>query len=174
VVRSGRGASHAEAGIRRVVGTFDAGLPVDRVETLRAVVEKSVDTQRFFAMLMSAFAVVAVVLAVVGLYSVAAWSVTQRTREIGVRLALGATPGDISRLVLRYGAVVGVTGAIVGSMCAMASSKLIESYLYGFPARQPALFAVLGAAFALIVTLASYIPARRAMRVDPMAALRTD
>ena len=174
VVRTGRGASDVEAGIRRVVGAFDPTLPVDRVETVRSIVEKSVATQRFFAMLMSAFAIVAVALAFVGLYSVAAWSVTQRTREIGVRLALGATPGDIRRLVLRYGAAVGLIGAVVGCLCAAASSKLIESYLYGFPARQPGLFAVLGVAFTLIVTLASYMPARRAMRVDPIVALRTD
>jgi putative ABC transport system permease protein len=174
VVRSGTGASQVESGIRRVVGAFDPGLPVDRVESLRAVVEHSVGTQRFFAMLMGAFAMLAVALAFVGLYSVAAWSVSQRTREIGVRLALGATPADISRLVLRYGAAVGLTGAVVGSMCAMASTKLIESYLYGFPARQPVLFAVLSLAFTLIVTLASYMPARQAMRVDPMVALRSD
>lgn len=174
VVRSGSGAPQGEAGIRSVVGAFDPGLPVDRVETLRTVVERSVATQRFFAMLMGAFAAVAVALAFVGLYSMAAWSVTQRTREIGVRLALGATPGDISRLVLRYGALVGLTGAVAGAACAFASTRLIESYLYGFPARQPALFGLLGLAFALVVTLASYLPARRAMRVDPIEALRME
>jgi predicted permease len=174
VVRSGHGASGIETGIHRVVAAFDPQLPVDRVETLRAVVEKSVSTSRFFALLMSGFAIVAVVLAFTGLYSVAAWSVTQRTREIGVRLALGATAGDISRLVLRYGAAVGITGAIAGSVCALASSKLIESHLYGFPAWQPTLLAGLALVFALIVTLAAYIPARRAMQVDPMVALRTD
>jgi putative ABC transport system permease protein len=174
VVRSGQAGAQVEAGIRRVVGAFDPALPVDRVELLRAVVEKSVDVQRFFALLMGAFAVVAVLLAFVGVYAVAAWSVTQRTREIGVRLAVGATPGDISRLVLRYGAAVGLSGAIAGSLCAAAATRLIESYLYGFPARQPALLAALAVTFALIVTLASYMPARRAMRVDPMVALRTD
>jgi putative ABC transport system permease protein len=174
VVRSGQAGAQVEAGIRRVVGAFDPALPVDRIEMLRAVVEKSVDVQRFFALLMGAFAVVAVLLAFVGVYAVAAWSVTQRTREIGVRLAVGATPGDISRLVLRYGAVVGLSGAIAGSLCATAATRLIESSLYGFPARQPALLAALAVTFALIVTLASYMPARRAMRVDPMVALRTD
>jgi putative ABC transport system permease protein len=174
VVRSGQAGAQVEAGIRRVVGAFDPALPVDRVEMLRAVVEKSVDVQRFFALLMGTFAVVAVLLAFVGVYAVAAWSVTQRTREIGVRLAVGATPGDISRLVLRYGAAVGLSGAIAGSLCATAATRLIESYLYGFPARQPALLAALAVTFALIVTLASYVPARRAMRVDPMVALRAD
>jgi putative ABC transport system permease protein len=174
VVRSGRGVSGVDHGIGRAVGTFDPNLPVDRVETLRSVVERSVAMQRFFALLMSAFGIVAVALAFVGLYSVAAWSVTQRTREIGVRLALGATPRDISRMVLRYGVAVGVTGAILGCLCATASSRLIESYLYGFPARQPGLFAAAGLAFALIVTLASYMPARRAMRVDPIVALRAE
>lgn len=174
VVRTAPGGAPIEPGIRRVVGAFDATLPVDRLETLRAVVEKSVALQRFFARLLGAFAIVSVVLAFAGLYSVAAWSVTQRTREIGVRLALGATPRDIIRMVLRYGAAVGLTGAIIGATCALASSRLIESYLYGFPARQPALVAALGVAFALVVTLASYVPALRATRVDPVVALRAD
>jgi putative ABC transport system permease protein len=174
VVRSAPGASQIEQGIRRTVGEFDATLPVDRIESLGAVVARSVDVQRFFAMLMGAFAAVAVLLAFVGLYSVAAWSVAQRTREIGVRVAVGATPRDISRLVLRYGISVGLTGAVVGASCTTASSRLLESYLYGLPARQPELLAALAIGFTLIVALASYVPARRAMRVDPITALRTD
>lgn len=174
VIRTAPGAVPVEPGIRRVVGTFDAALPVDRLETLRVVVEKSVALPRFFAMLLGAFAIVSLVLSFAGLYSVAAWSVTQRTREFGVRIALGATPRDVSLMVLRYGAAVGVTGATIGALCAMASSRFIESYLYGFPARQPVLITALGLAFALVVTLACYMPARRATRVDPMVALRTD
>jgi putative ABC transport system permease protein len=173
VVRTSGGAS-AEAGIRGAVASFDATLPVDRVQTLRAVAERSVTGPRFFALLMGAFAVVAVALAFCGLYAVAAWSVTQRTREIGVRLALGATPAAISRMVLRYGVTVGITGAVVGSASAFALTKVIESYLYGFPARQPALIGAIGLSFVLVVTLASYVPARRAMRVDPMEALRME
>jgi putative ABC transport system permease protein len=164
----------AEAGIRGAVASFDAALPVDRLQTLRSVAERSVVRPRFFALLMGAFGIVAVALAFCGLYAVAAWSVTQRTREIGVRLALGATPAAISRMVLRYGLAVGTTGAIVGSACAFAFAKVIESYLYGFPARQPALIAGIGLAFVLVVTLASYVPARRAMSVDPMEALRME
>jgi putative ABC transport system permease protein len=173
VVRTAGGAS-PEAGIRGAVVSFDATLPVDRIQTLRAVADRSVVAPRFFALLMGAFAVVAVALAFCGLYAVAAWSVTQRTREIGVRLALGAPPAAIRRMVLRYGATVGATGAIAGSACALALTKVIESYLHGFPARQPALFAAIGLAFVLVVTLASYVPARRAMRVDPMEALRME
>jgi len=164
----------AEAGIRGEVASFDAALPVDRLQTLRSVADRSVVGPRFFALLMGAFGIVAVALAFCGLYAVAAWSVTQRTREIGVRLALGATPAAISRMVLRYGLAVGTTGAIVGSACAFAFAKVIESYLYGFPARQPALIAGIGLAFVLVVTLASYVPARRAMNVDPMEALRME
>jgi putative ABC transport system permease protein len=174
VVRTRGADAQTEAGIRRVIGAFDAALPVDRVQTLRAIVEKSVDVQRLFARLMGVFGVVAVALAFVGLYSVTAWSVAQRTREIGVRVALGATSADLRRMVLRYGATVGATGAIVGSMCAFASSTWLESYLYGFDARQPILYGVLGVAFVSVVTLASYMPARRAMRVDPMIALRME
>lgn len=173
VVRTAPGAP-VENGIRRIVGTFDSTLPVDRIETLNAVLEKSVGLQRLYATLMTVFAVVAIALAFAGLYSVAAWSVTQRIREIGVRVALGATPRDVSRMVLRYGATVGLTGAAIGALCATAASRFLESYLYGFPARQPALVIALGLAFALLVTLASYVPARRATRVDPMVVLRTE
>ncbi len=173
VVRATGGAS-AEPGVRRVVASFDATIPVDGLQTLRAVAERSVTSPRFFALVMGTFAVVALALAFCGLYAVAAWSVTQRTREIGVRLALGATPAAVSRMVLRYGVTVGATGAVVGSACALAFSRVLESYLFGFPARQPALVGVLAVAFVIVVTVASYVPARRAMRVDPMEALRME
>jgi ABC-type lipoprotein release transport system permease subunit len=93
---------------------------------------------------------------------------------LGVRLALGATAGDIRVLVLRYGAAVGGIGAWAGALGAYASTRLIESHLYGFDARQPLIYVVLALAFVAIVTLASYIPARRAMRIDPIAALRVE
>ncbi len=173
VVRAAGGAS-VEPGVRRVVASFDATLPVDGLQTLRAVAERSVASPRFFALVMGAFAVVALALAFCGLYAVAAWSVTQRTREIGVRLALGATPAAVSRMVLRYGMTVGATGAVVGSACVLAFSRVLESYLFGFPAWQPALVGVLAVAFVIVVTVASYVPARRAMRVDPIEALRVE
>jgi putative ABC transport system permease protein len=163
-----------ESAIRRAVGSFDSTLPVDRVQSLSAVAERSVSLPRFFALLMSVFAAIAVALAFVGLYAMSAWSVTQRTRELGVRLALGARPADIRQMVLRYGTGVGLVGAIAGSVCALAASSLIESYLYGFPARPLGLIAVVAASFVAIVTLASYMPAHRAMKIDPQAALRAE
>ena len=163
-----------EAAIRRAVGSFDSTLPVDRVQSLSAVAQRSVSLPRFFALLMSVFAAIAVALAFVGLYAMSAWSVTQRTRELGVRLALGARPADIRQMVLRYGTGVGLVGAIAGSVCALAASSLIESYLYGFPARPLGLIAVVAGSFVAIVTLASYMPAHRAMKIDPQAALRAE
>jgi putative ABC transport system permease protein len=174
VVKSSAGGTPIEAGIRGALGAFDPALPVDRVESLEAVASRSVATQRFLAMLVGAFAAVAVALAFVGLYAVAAWSVTQRTREMGVRLALGATAADIRSLVLRYGAAVGCTGAIAGALGAYFSTRVIERHLYGFDARQPIIYVALAFAFVAIVTLASYLPARRAMRIDPLAALRVE
>ena len=173
VVRTTPGAPHVED-MRRAVRSFDPSLPVDRLEPLAAVVARSVAEQRLFAVLMAAFAIVSFTLAFAGLYAVATWSVTQRTREIGVRLALGATSRDVSWMVLRHGAAVGLAGAVIGAICAMASSRWIESYLYGFSARQPALVIGLGLAFASIVMVASYVPARRATRVDPMVVLRAE
>jgi len=163
-----------QSAVRRAVGSFDSTLPVDRIQSLGAVAERSVTLPRFFALLMSVFAAIAVALAFVGLYAMTAWSVTQRTRELGVRLALGARPADIRRMVLRYGAGVGLAGAVVGSACALASSSLVESYLYGFPARPAGLIALVATSFVAIVTLASYMPARHAMKIDPQAALRAE
>jgi putative ABC transport system permease protein len=174
VVRTAPGAPHVEADMRRTVLSFDPSLPVDRLEPLTAVVARSVAEQRLFAVLMGAFAIVSCALAFAGLYAVATWSVTQRTREIGVRVALGATSRDVHWMVLRHGAAVGLAGAATGALAAMASSRWIESYLYGFPAQQPALVTGLGLAFALTVMAAAYVPARRATRVDPMVVLRTE
>ncbi|CAN5877249.1 ABC transporter permease [soil metagenome] len=163
-----------QAAIRRAVSSFDRTLPVDRIQSLSAVAERSVSLPRFFALLMSVFAAIAVALAFVGLYAMTSWTVTQRTRELGVRLALGARPSDIRRMVLRYGAGVGLVGAAAGTACALASSSLVESYLYGFPARPLGLIALVAMSFIAIVTLASYMPAHRAMKIDPQAALRAE
>ena len=174
VVHSPAGPGPSEERIRRAVATVDGSLPAHRVQTLEALVAGSVDLPRFLAVLMTGFAIVALVLALIGLYAASSWAVTQRTREIGVRIALGARPADIRRMVLRQGARIGGLGVAIGAGAALASASVLESWLFGMPSRQPLQTLVLAAGFIALVMLASYLPARKATAVDPQVALRAE
>lgn len=174
VVQAAGPGVNLEPQVRAALREFDRGLPPDRVESLRAIAAASVEAPRFMAVLLGAFATLALLLACLGLYAVAAWSVAQQTREIGTRMALGARPADIRRMVLRYGGGVGLAGAAIGSACALASARALDGWLYGMPAQQPLLVAGLALTFQLLVLAACYVPARRAMRIDPIAALRVE
>eukprot|EP01035_Chromulina_nebulosa_P012737 gene12737-biopygen10768 len=138
------------------------------------LVEQSIGVQRLTMSLLLVFAGIAALLAAVGVYSVMAYAVTQRTGEIGVRLALGASPGDIRTLILRAGAIQVGTGLVLGLVAAFAASRLLQQALYDVKPFDPVVFAAVAAAFAAIATLACLIPARRATKVDPMIALRTE
>jgi ABC-type antimicrobial peptide transport system permease subunit len=122
--------------------------------------------------LLSVFGGVALLLTVVGLYGVIAYSIVQRTREIGIRVALGANRRDVLRLVLGQGLKLTLTGAAIGLVGAFGVTRLIQDLLYGVSATDPIAFAVVTILLALVALAACYIPARRAMRVDPMEALR--
>ena len=122
---------------------------------------------------MGGFAAIALVLAWLGVYAVAGWSVSQRTLEIGVRVALGATAGDVRRMILKYGAMVGAAGAAVGAAAAWLSAKMLETWLFGMPALQPGLIAAVAVSFLVLTVAACWIPARRAVQVDPMIVLRS-
>jgi ABC-type antimicrobial peptide transport system permease subunit len=114
----------------------------------------------------------AMILGAVGLYGVLSYVVAQRTREIGVRMALGARPGVVQRLVVAEGAARVGTGVAIGGLLAFGLARLMASLLYGVPARDPGTFAVVASMLAMVGLLATWLPARRAARVDPMAALR--
>jgi ABC-type antimicrobial peptide transport system permease subunit len=138
------------------------------------VVSRSVAERRFTMLLLAAFAGVAVALAAIGIYGVLAYLVSQRTAEIGVRLAIGATPGDVARLFVREGASLTIGGLVAGLVGAIAAARALRSLLFGVTATDATTFAVVAAALLAVALAASYLPARRAARVDPMAALRAD
>jgi predicted permease len=158
--------------VRRVVRTVDAELPVTHIETGESLVARSLDGRRFDMLLLSAFAALALVLAAVGLYGLIAYSVVQRQREIGIRIAMGATPGGVVGLVLREGAWTASIGAALGVVGAVALTRVMRSLLFGVGAVDAGAFVAAIALLVSVALLASWLPARRAARVDPVEALR--
>lgn len=172
VVRTSRDPAALAAALRDVVQQAAPGTPVSNVERMDAVVGRSAARQQFTMLLLSLFAGVALVLGIVGIYGVMSYTVAQRTREIGVRMALGASPGDAMRMVLREGLALAGIGIVAGLMAAAVAARALSGMLYGIGATDPATFAVVPVALGLIALMATYLPARRATRVDPTAALR--
>ncbi len=148
------------------------GLPVGSVRTMEDALSTSIAKQRFDMLLLSIFAVIALLLAAVGIYGVMAYSVTQRTQEIGVRMALGAGRTNVRNMVLREGLVRGLAGMVCGMCAAFFLVRLLANMLYGVSMRDPAIFLAVPAFVVLLTTLAAWIPARRAARLDPVQALR--
>jgi predicted permease len=160
--------------LRGAIRELDRDLPVEQLMTMDALIGRTVAERRFYLMLMAFFAGVAVLLAVVGIYGVMAQAVGQRTREIGIRMALGAAPAQVQRMVLRSGAVLIGSGLLLGLTGALATSSVLRSQLFGVTPRDPlTLMAVIGILGALGL-LATYVPARRARLLDPIAALRRE
>jgi putative ABC transport system permease protein len=154
------------------VERLDSAEPVTNVRTLTQVLQSSIAPRRFNTFLLTVFSCAALFLAAIGLYSVLAYRVTQQTREIGIRVALGAQRADILRGFLLSGAKLVLLGLILGAVAALALTRLMQSLLYDLSASDPLTFSGVAILLALIALLACYIPARRTMRVDPMVALR--
>jgi putative ABC transport system permease protein len=150
----------------------DATLPVTNILTLDHLLADSVSPRRFSMSLLGMFAVLALLLAAVGIYGVMSYVVSSRTNEIGIRMALGAQPREIWRLVVSRAAALALVGILIGVAGALALTRLLGTLLYAVKPADPATFAAVAALLALISLLACYVPARRAMRVDPMVALR--
>ena len=175
VVKSSTRDAAAVAGpARAVLRELDSAVPVYDVATLPSLIEKSAAQRLFVMRLLAGFAVVAVLLAAIGLYGVVSYGVAQRTREVGVRVALGAHPADILRLVLSKGlALVGI-GLLVGLVSAAAATRFLGALVYGVSRNDPVTFAGAGLLLAVVALLAHWVPISRALRIDPAVALRQE
>jgi predicted permease len=160
--------------VRRIVRDLDPGLAVFGIEPFVQTVSRSIAERRFTLVLLAAFAAVALLLAAVGIHGLLSYAVSGRTREIGVRLALGARPSSIMRLMLGEGLLLAAAGLAVGLAGAVASGRLLEGLLYGVGPHDTATLAAVAALLAGVAAMASYLPARRATKIDPTTALRTE
>jgi len=160
------------AEIGKVLRSMDAEAPLYDVRTMSDYLALDLGRARFQTVLLGLFAGIALLLTAVGLYGVMAQSVAQRTQEIGIRMAMGATREDVRAMVLRHGTFLSIAGTAIGVVSALALARLIESLLYRIPPRDPMTYVGVCAILALVAFLASYVPALRATRLDPMVALR--
>jgi putative ABC transport system permease protein len=172
VAKSGKDPSSLSAAVRQVVHDIDPGLPVYSVVPLSEVLSDSVAERRFSMLLLGLFAVSALFLAAVGLYGVVAYGVSQRTQELGVRMAMGARPADLLRMVIGGGLKLALAGVVIGLAGALALARIISSMLFGVTPFDPASYLATAVMLLAVATLACYLPARRATRVDPIVALR--
>jgi ABC-type antimicrobial peptide transport system permease subunit len=161
-------------GIRTALRPIDPNLPVRDFQTFQELVDKAISPRRALLLLLGGFAVFALFLASLGIYAVISYSVSQRVQEIGIRMALGASSGDLqSRIVLRTLSLAGF-GLVLGLAASRALSRGLGSLLFGVTAGDPATFAGIALVLTAVAALAGYIPARRASRIDPMTALRSN
>ena len=175
VVRSGADISHLGPLIRSTVRDIDPRLGVDlNQQTMAELTSASVDTPRFNTFVLSAFAVVALALAIVGIYGVLSHAVTRRTREIGIRMAVGAVPSQVLAMIIRQSLMVTGTGAAVGLLMAAGATRYLKSMLFELTPLDPWTFVAVAVMALAVAVLAAYPPAARASRVDPLAALRHD
>ena len=173
VVRAAADPTALATAVRAAVSAVDPTLPITRVQTMDQVRSGALAREQFVLLLVGLFAAVAIVLAGVGLYGVTAFTVAQRTRELGIRLALGATPLDVVRLVIAYGGRLVVVGIAIGTAGSLGLTELIRTMLFGISARDPMTFTGVAVLLTLVLLAACYLPARRAMRVDPVITLRS-
>jgi putative ABC transport system permease protein len=171
-VRTAAEPSSLVGAIRHEVQELDREQPIADIATMEELLATSLSQSRFSTLLLGVFAGVALILAAVGIYGVMAYSVAQRTHEIGIRVALGAQAGDVLRLVIRQGLTLAILGVAIGLGAALTMTRVMTSLLYGVTATDPLTFAIIPVLLTGVALAASFIPARRAMKVDPMVALR--
>jgi putative ABC transport system permease protein len=160
--------------VREKIWSLDRQQPLYNVRTAEQVLEKSIARPRFNMLLITILASVALVLAAVGIYGVISYSVTQRTHEIGVRMALGASVGDVLKLVVGQGMILAGSGIALGLLAAFAITRIMATLLFGISATDPVTYFSLALLIGIIALLACYIPARRATKVNPVTALRAE
>jgi putative ABC transport system permease protein len=174
VMRSRAEPAAALRAARGIVASLDRDLPVYDAVTLDHMVSRSLGQPRFYLILLAVFAALAVVLAAVGIYGVMTYTVQQRTREIGIRIALGASTDRVVAMVVRRGVALAVAGIVLGTAGAWAVTRVLRQLLYGVSERDPVTFVGVAILLGVVAVLASWVPARRAARVDPLAAMRAE
>jgi predicted permease len=174
VVRTALPPESLAAGIRTVLRPIDPNLPVTEFETLQGLVDKVVSPRRFLVILLSGFAGFALLLASLGIYALISYSVNQRTKELGIRMALGASSSRVRRGVLTRTLLLALVGVALGTLGSFAFSKWIESLLFGTTPTNPAVFSGVSLLLCVVALVAAYVPARRASRIEPLQALRTE
>ena len=172
VIRSTVDPTSLIAAVRSAVTEIDKTVPITQIETMDRIVTESVMQPRFNMVLLILFSSIALLLSAAGIYGVTAYSVTQRTHEVGIRLALGAQLGDVLRLILKQGLAVIAVGIVIGLIAAFALTRLLRTLLFGVSATDPLTFIAISLLLAFVALVACYVPARRATKVDPLVALR--
>jgi putative ABC transport system permease protein len=172
LLRSASDTALVASAVRQQVRELDPQLPVYDVKTMNQVLSTAMARPRFMTFLLVLFAAVAMLLATVGIYGVMSYTVAQNTREMGIRLALGAQATDILRLVVGRGLILVLLGVLIGAAGAVGLTRLMTSLLYGVTATDPMTFIGVSITLVVVALLACYLPARRAMKVDPLVALR--
>lgn len=172
VMRTAGDPSLETSALRSALAEIDPNQPLVKVRTMEENMATTVAQPRFRTWLIGILAMLALVLAAVGVYGVMSYTVTQRTSEIGVRVALGAQPQDVFRTIVGQGLRLALFGVAVGLAAALAITRLLQNFLFGISAYDPFTFIAVSALLTLVAVAASYFPARRATRVDPMIALR--
>jgi putative ABC transport system permease protein len=172
VIRTTNNPISLAAAVRKEVAAIDPHQPVANIKTMEQWVSSSVAEPRFRTLLLGLFSAVALLLSVVGIYGVLSYAVTQRTHDLGIRMALGARAGDVLGMVIRQGMKLAFAGIAIGLAAAFALTRLMQELLFGVQATDPMTFAAIALLLAIIALLACYLPARRAAQVDPMIALR--
>ncbi|MEP7340698.1 MAG: ABC transporter permease [Acidobacteriota bacterium] len=174
IVRAAGDASQMIAAVKSAIWTLDKDQPVYQINTVENLLSDALAEPRFYLFLLGSFAGMTLLLVSMGIYGVMAYSVTQRTHEIGIRMALGANRGDVLRLMLKRGLSLALLGISIGIAASLALSRLIAALLFGVPATDPMTFAGIALLLLAVAMLACFIPARRATKVDPMNALRCE
>jgi putative ABC transport system permease protein len=174
VVRTTRSPLDLAPGLREALRGADPTLALFELASAEQALVRSMEERRFTLLLLGAFAAVALVLAAVGIYGVVAFAVSERTREMGVRIALGAEPRHVFRMVVRQGLGLSAAAIVVGTLLALLLGRVMERLLFGVEARDPVTFAVVIVILLATAFIASAVPARRATRVDPTTALRVE
>ena len=172
VVKSSSAPDTLAGAVRREIRAIDPDLPLSDLRTMDDILAQSARSRRWTMALLAVFAALALLLALIGIYGVMAWLVAQRTREIGIRIALGASRGQILGMVIRYGFGLSAVGMAVGIAGAFALRRVLSGLVFEVSTADPLIYAVVAVLMLAVALLACYVPARRAARVDPLIALR--